>query len=140
MAHYKINREIEADKEAVDGLGDSKVIISVLKKFLSAPFPAFATSSAIADYETLEPRIKALIKQEKNILKFSPIKAVISIFFIIVLGTIIIMPVQAFEMHMPQQDTTMLCLNDDSCVKWCEQNKTVNPATTNVSHPYSLVK
>src|SRR5258708_3611952 len=90
LTQYKINREIEADKEAVQTLGESAPLISVLKKFLMLPSPAFATASAIADYETLGPRITALTKQEKNPLKIKVTHAFISFFSIAILTTMVI--------------------------------------------------
>lgn len=148
LTQYKINREIEADKEAVQSLGDPAPIISVLKKFLTLPYPSFVTASAIADYETLEPRIKALTKQKKNPLKIKTSHAAISFFSIAILGTILITPVHAIEMRMPQQNTTMLCLSGDTCATWCRKHNAVTPypnatqsySPVNSSHPYSSDK
>ena len=139
LAQYKINREIEADKEAIESLGDRKAIISVLKKFLALPSSTFATASAIADYETLEPRIKALVNQEKSPVKVKISHVFISFFSLAILATVIITPVHATEMHMPQQDTTMLCLQGDACAKWCKEHNSVTPYSSNVSKPYSPV-
>lgn len=68
LTQYKINREIEADWEAVQELGDTYPLVSVLKKFLSFPAFSLTTASSIANYETLEPRINALVKREKKLL------------------------------------------------------------------------
>lgn len=137
MGQYKINREIEADKEAVQKLGDSAPLILVLKKFLELPSPAVATSSAIADYETLGPRIRALVKREKNPLNIKVSHAFISFFSIAIFGTMIITPVYAIEMHMPQQDATMLCLQGDACAKWCKEYNTVVPYSNRSLQSYS---
>ena len=139
LAQYKINREIVADREAVQSLGDHKAVISVLRKFLALPSSTFATASAIADYETLEPRIKALVKQEKSPLKVKISHVFVSFFSLAILATMVITPVHATEMHMPQQDTTMLCLQGDACAKWCKEHNSVTPYSSNVSKPYSPV-
>lgn len=139
ITQYKINREIDADKEAVQNLGSSEPIISVLKKFLSLPSPAFVTASAIADCETLGPRIKALVKQEKSHSKIKISNALISFLSLTVLSVFVIAPVHAVEMHMPQQDATMLCLQGDACAAWCRAHNTVTPSSSNVTQPYSPV-
>ncbi len=139
LDQYKINREIEADKEAVQKLGDSAPLILVLKKFLELPSPTIATAPAIADYDTLGPRIRALVKQEKNPLNLKISHAFISFFFIAIFGTMIITPVRAIEMHIPQQDATMLCLQGDTCAEWCKQHNTVIPYSNHSSQLYSPV-
>src|SRR5258708_14270292 len=134
IMQYKINREIDADWEAVQKLGDSKPVISVLKKFLSFPSVSFASVSAIADYETLEPRINALIKKEKKFRQFKVKNALISFLTVLIFSAIVISPVNAIEMHMPKQDATMLCLQGDACAGWCKEHNTVIPYSVSPTH------
>ncbi len=111
----------------------------MLKKFLTLPSPAFATASAIADYETLGPRIKALVKKEKSRNKIKISNAIISFLSLTILGAFVIAPVHAVEMHMPQQDATMLCLQGDACAKWCKEHNSVTPYSSNATQSYSPV-
>ena len=132
LAHYKITREIEADNYAVSKLGNSLTVISVLRKFLSFPSPSFTNSTAIADYPTLEPRIIALMQRDRKIQQFKIVNVIISIVSFTLLAFLIITPVHAVTMQMPN-DTTMLCLQDDACAKWCKEHNTVIPYSKNSS-------
>ena len=134
LTQYKINREIEADKETIRVLGNSLPIISVLKKLLAFPSPTFANATAIADYVTLEPRIKALLKQNNNSRKVKVSNMIISFLSIVLLGAFVITPVHAVAMHMPKQDAMMLCLQDDACATWCKEHNTVVPYSGNYHH------
>lgn len=147
LVQYKVSREIEADQEAIKGLGESLPVISVLKKLLSVPTPAFATASAIADNETLEPRIKALIKQEEYAFrKFKVSNLIVSLSFLTLFSALIIAPTKVVAMQTANQDTTMICLQGDACATWCKENNTVVPRSSsastndNASHLYSPAK
>lgn len=130
LAHYKINREIEADNYAVRKLENSATVISVLRKFLSFPSPVIANATAIADYSTLEPRINALTRKNCSVRQFRKVNVIISILSFTLLAFLIITPVHAVAMQMPN-DTTMLCLQDDACAKWCKEHNTVIPYSKN---------
>ena len=140
LVEYKITREIEADQEAVQELRGTTPIISVLKKLLSSPTPGFVTLSAIADYDTLEPRIAALTRQ-KQTRKAKLTNILLSFVSIIFLSGVIIVPVKAVTImptnHM--QDTTMICLGGEACASWCKEHNTVVPYSNseNVSHVYT---
>ncbi len=142
LRNYRIEREIKADREAINGLGKSEPIVSVLKKLLNYSSPAVATVSAIADQDTLEPRIKSLIKKDFHFQKFKLKHMVVSLVSFFVLSFLVIGPVQATDFHMQNEHVMMLCPYEDSCTMWCEDNKTVKPknySEENESRFYSPV-
>jgi len=99
LTNFRIEREIKADAEVIRGLGDEKPLISVLKKLLKAPSYTAVTASAIANHDTLEPRIRALVKKEIYFQKFKTKHILMSLFSVLVMSIITIVPVQAFEIH-----------------------------------------
>ena len=121
LHNYRIEREIRADAEAIQELGSKEPVISVLRKLLSTPsFPIVAVS-AIADQDTLEPRIKAIVKNDFNFRRFSLKHIFVSIVSIIVMSIITLAPVHAMEIHGMGEDVVMICPHDDSCLKMCQQ-------------------
>lgn len=126
--NYRIEREIKADRHATHNLGTSKPLISVLKKLLLCdPIDKYAFAPALADHETLEMRIKALVNKDYHIMKFSVLNILISILSIVVLMILAIAPVQAIEMHDQKDDIMMVCLQRNFCSSWCKENRTVAP-------------
>ncbi|MBI3379950.1 M56 family metallopeptidase [Candidatus Gottesmanbacteria bacterium] len=141
LRNFRIEREIAADQEAIRKLGDSEVLISVLKKFLTAPSIAIATAPAIADFDTLELRIKALVKHDFYFRKFRMVNIILSIIAVVTLSTLILVPVHAVELHADNQDVMMVCLQGDACSAWCKDHNTVKPYSQiqNASYPYTPV-
>lgn len=135
LYNYRIEREIRADAEAIQGLGDKKPLIAVLKKLLRTPAYAAVTASSIADHDTLEPRIRALIKQDFHFRKFKAKHIVISIFSIFVMSLIALAPVQAVEIHHMGEDVTMICPNDIECINACKRQH----ATPRENHSEDLL-
>lgn len=137
LEHYKIEREIKADRKAVRELGTKKPIIAVLKKLLETPSATPAFISSIAETDTLELRIKSLLNKETDCPKIRRLDFLISAFS---LGFIVLAiaapPVHALEMHINNQDTTMVCLGGEECARWCRDHNTVNPPP-NMSHLYT---
>src|SRR5581483_2415787 len=99
LHNYRIEREIKADKEAIQGLGDEKPLIAVLKKLLGTPSVAMVSVAAIADQDTLEPRILMLVKKDAHFRKFKIKHIFISVFSAFIMGAIVLSPVQAVEVH-----------------------------------------
>ncbi|OGE17966.1 hypothetical protein A2769_02015 [Candidatus Daviesbacteria bacterium RIFCSPHIGHO2_01_FULL_37_27] len=128
LHNYRIEREIKADQEAILGLGDEKPLIAVLKKMLRTPSVAMVSVAAIADQDTLEPRILKLIKKETHFKKFKVKHVVVSVFSAFVMGAIVLSPVQAFEVHHQGQDVMMICPHGSLCMNACKQEyPTENP-------------
>lgn len=141
--NYKIQREISADKRAIEYMGRDTELISVLKKLLQTPTKEFAFVAAIADAETLAPRITALTKRIKPRWEFNILKFSVSLVSITLLATALISPVQAVQIQTGKMSTTMVCLHNSDCMNWCKTHNTVTPdASTEMnmqqaSYPYS---
>lgn len=122
LHNYRIEREIKADAEAIQGLADEKPIISVIKKLLNSPSVAISTVPAIADHDTLEPRIRAIVKKDLRFKQFRVKNILISVASILVMSIIILTPVQAVEIHHAGENVMMICPHDDAtCSNACKQ-------------------
>ncbi len=140
MLNFRIERELAADHEATQKLGNSASLISVLKKLLTIePVQHYAFAAALADHETLEIRIKTLMKKGTYFMKFRPLNLLASALSIAVFVVLIVAPVQAIEMRDKESDVMMICLQSDSCAIWCKENQTVIPNSKipNASYPSS---
>ncbi|PIR79867.1 MAG: hypothetical protein COU25_02980 [Candidatus Levybacteria bacterium CG10_big_fil_rev_8_21_14_0_10_35_13] len=120
---YKIDREIEADKFAVAKIGDKKPLITALKKLLSYPIIETVPVAAIADYETLEPRIYSLINKNYNRRRFRLKYLLFSLFSLATVVIMIVTPVYANEIHNENQDILMLCSNSNQCINSCSSSQ-----------------
>lgn len=121
LHNYRIEREIRADAEAIKGIGDKEPLISVLKKLLITPSVAMVTVSAIADHDTLEPRICALVKKDFHFRRFSLKNIIISLASVFVISIISLTPTQAFEVRNLGEDAMMICPSGAECLSSCKQ-------------------
>lgn len=137
LHNYRIEREIKADAEAIRGLGDEKHLISVLKKLLNTPSLALATTAAIADNDTLEPRIRALVKKDFRFKQFRAKHIFISLVSVFVMSAITLAPVQAVEIHHQGEDVMMICPNDNECLNACRQEYSVPRKNYSENVPYT---
>src|SRR3989344_2565960 len=140
LHNYRIEREIEADKEAVRGLGNSYPLISVLKKLLTTPSLATMTVSAIADEDTLESRIKALVKKDYRFKEFKAKHIIISLFSAFIMSVIMLAPVQAVEVHRQGQDIMMICPHGSLCISECKQEYSAKKVNHSEDLLYSPIK
>lgn len=121
LRNYRIEREIKADEEAIRGLGDEKPLLGVLKKILNTPSVTMVSVAAIADRDTLEPRILKLVNKHTYYKKFKVKHILVTAISALVMGVIVLSPVQAFEVHHQGQDVLMICPHGSACVNACEQ-------------------
>lgn len=140
LEHYKIEREIKADKQAVRELGTTMPVIGVLKKLLGIGSVSPGFVSSIADTNSLEIRIKSLLNRKTKYPKIKKIDFLISIFSLGFIIASIAAPVHAVEIHTNNQNIMMVCLQDNECSRWCEEHNSFTPYKDNVSHPYSSVR
>lgn len=127
---FILEREIRADRAAINGLGSSKPLSSALKKLLLySSSHDLAYVASIGRSKTLEARIKTLINKSTPHRKFRPLHVIISLLSITILSLMIFAPVNAMELHdqEEEEDVMMVCLAGGECNKWCEENKTVIP-------------
>lgn len=142
LRNYRIEREIKADQAAIRALGDNAAIVSALKKLISKQQFSFVSAPAIAEHDTLESRINAIVKKDFYFYKFKIHNILISLFSIIILAGVIVLPVHAVEIRDSKMDGYMFCLNgDNSCTMTCKEasSKKSLPITSvdNASHPYT---
>ena len=144
---YRIEREIEADKFAVSKTSNQHNLISALKKLLAFPTVEMMAVAAIADQDTLEPRIYSLINKPYLRRQFRLRHLAITLFSSLILAGIVVMPVHAKELHHEQHDVMMLC-TEGECMNSCTSEKNLDklyseiPATRsshaeNASHSYT---
>ena len=101
-----------ADKFAILELGNSNDLINVLKKLLKYESQInFARVPAIADIDTLEPRINKLVNNEHFIKKFKFKNIIISFLSITFLTALALIPVNTSEIHTKDSDSVVLCVD-----------------------------
>lgn len=126
LHNYKIEREIQADKAAIQGLGSQKPLVSVLKKFLNSPSAAMVSVTAIADHETLEPRIHALVKKDFRFRTFKIKHIFISLFSVLIMSVLTLAPVQAVEIRNMEERGIMVCPRNYACPDSCRQKYSID--------------
>ena len=126
LANFRIEREIKADKDAIQGLGNKEPVISVLKKLLSVSSMTLITASAIADRDTLEPRILALVKKDFHFRRFKMRRILVSVFSVLLMSVIILAPVQAVEVNQVVENVMMICPQGNECLIACKQEYSVD--------------
>lgn len=122
---YRIHREIEADKFAVNQVGDKGPLISALKKLLLHPSAKIVTVLAIAEQNTLEPRIYSLLNKQYPNKLFRFGNLIITIVSSLLVTAILVFPVHATEIHSDMHDVVMVC-TDGVCANSCASEKSLN--------------
>lgn len=113
VKHYRIERELMADEFAIIESGGNRNLISVLKKLLKyKPQFSYAGIPAIAEIDTLTPRINKLVNNYDFIKKFRFRNLIISFISVLVLVTLAIIPVSTAEIHSSGDDTVILCVDN----------------------------
>lgn len=127
LKNYRIEREISADQEAVESMGSPRPLITALRKLLSFDSQkTVAFAPAIADFDTLEPRIKALTEGDFSFKKVGIINSLVSFLFVILLIGALSVPVYAIN-SQHEKSVAMVCLAEAECSAWCKENNTVEP-------------
>lgn len=130
IQNFQIEREIKADTAAVCKLGESEPLCSALKKLLSYDSAArFAFVPAIGEAKTLEVRVNTLMSKSASYRKFRPLNIFISLLSIVLLSFLILIPVNAMDLHNHGQkdNVMMVCLQGGQCSNWCKENRSVTP-------------
>lgn len=122
---YKVEREIQADKFAVEKVGSSEPLIFALKKILAFPMTNTVAMAAIADQDTLEPRIYSLINKQYTKRQFRLKHLFITLLSTFIVGFVIISPVRATEIHHEEHDVIMFC-TDGKCMNSCTSESNLN--------------
>lgn len=143
IKRYLIEREIQADSYAVKKVGDSYPLVSALRKLLLLPAFETAAIAAIANHDTLEPRIYALLQKSYTSRQFSIKHLLVTLFSAFVFGVIMITPLYAQEIHHQEHDVIMLCSDGEECMQSCTSEENMSKLYSempNASHPYTPVQ
>lgn len=135
LKNYQIEQEIKADQETIRAIGSSAPIISILKKLLSTSTPTFAYVPQLASRDTLEPRIKALVKKDLTCKKFAITNMVVSLLSLVFLAAAVYSPVQAVDIHSKQYDSVLLCFSGTECINACKGHDAQVPVSTQRYYP-----
>ena len=130
LQQYRLTREINADRSAINILQDDRPLISVLKKMLNIPINNFSATASIVD-DTLESRIKILANKDPKVKYFSLAHLCISTLSVLALLLIIVTPVHAVTSPIHKQ-SIIFCINRSSCRMVCSV-----AAQPNASLPFS---
>ena len=112
--NYRHDLELKADQAALKSGRQTDSMVAVLKKLLSSGIEVPAFVAALGPVDSLEDRIKILTGVKPNIRKFGPLNIFISLVSIIFLLTIVIVPVQAVEIHDQDEDLITFCITRPS--------------------------
>lgn len=112
IKNYRIDRELMADQFAVLQSGGNNNLIAVLKKLLNDKSQySYSSIPAIAELDTLEPRINKLINNYDFVKRFKLKNLIISFISVFILVSLAILPVNAVELHSSADDVAILCVD-----------------------------
>lgn len=119
IKQYRVQREIAADMFAVKKIGGAQSLLSALRKLLAFPTVTTVALAAIADHDTLEPRICSLLNKRYTRRQFRLRYLFITVFSSFIVAMILILPVHAKELHHKEHDVVMVCTEGDECMHSC---------------------
>lgn len=128
---YRIEREVQADKFAIERMGVQYPLVSALKKLISFPTVKNAPVLSIADQDTLEPRIFALLDRPYIKRKLRIKNTIVTVCSLTVVGVSIVAPVQAREIHHEEHDVVMVCTNGE-CMNSCTSDQNMNKLNSEI--------
>lgn len=111
---FRVEREIEADWVAAAGPGFKKPLVNALRKILMEQLPQVAFAPAIANFDGLETRVKALIFTNYSQSFFKTKNAIFSLVTLLFLLGVFFAPVEAIEFHDNGQDVMLVCVSNSS--------------------------
>lgn len=118
IKRYQVEREIQADKFAINKVGSAEALLSTLKKLLISPSVEIVPIAAIADQDTIEPRIYSLLNKPFKAPRLKLKNIFITVLSAFMLGVLIVSPVQATELHHDHYDI-MVLTSEKSAINAC---------------------
>lgn len=116
---YRIEREVKADAFAVKSMDNSaSSLITALRKLLEYPSAESKVYAAIADEDTLEPRIHALVNKEYKRKPFKISNVLITVFSFLLVSAVVALPIYATELHHDHYDV-MLLASEKGSINTC---------------------
>ena len=119
--NYRIEREIKADQSAIESLNGDAEIISVLRKLLLVETNPVSYVAAIADFDTIEPRIKALTLKDYSFRTYKFINIIVSFLSLTFIVGVTLSPIEAVEIHS-DKNKLLFCGDQNQCSRVCEEN------------------
>lgn len=104
---YRVKREIEADNFAIEKVGGSESLISALRKLLAFSTVGSANYAAIADHDTLEPRIYSLVNKPYRKRQFRLKNLFVTLLSSFAILAVMVLPVNAMEIHHEEHDVIL---------------------------------
>ncbi|MFH1840674.1 MAG: M56 family metallopeptidase [Candidatus Shapirobacteria bacterium] len=137
LNHLSLDREINADHQAMVKLGSNRPLVSTLKKLLAYEvIPAYRTFPSFLDSEkNLEMRIKALLHQSFASSSFSRKNATLSLIVLVILLSLLFLPLNTVNINAAGTKEVVACLNDESCIQACRQEEHEDGALFDQLHP-----
>ncbi|KKS46998.1 hypothetical protein A3J20_04290 [Candidatus Gottesmanbacteria bacterium RIFCSPLOWO2_02_FULL_42_29] len=106
---YRYDREITADRQAARETREKQALSSVLTKLLRYSYAPLPGVAAISDADTLEARIKSLLKLELPAKKLPVINIFISFVSLIIFFGLTFSPAKALEYHLDNHHEKIKC-------------------------------
>lgn len=123
--HFHLEKELAADTAAVRFMGNSKSLLSALKKLLEQPTPKPLFAFSYINFpQTLELRINQLLTRQNPPVTFSGFRLILSLTSLLLLTGVFLTPIQAVELHTKDQDAILLCTGQSKCTPPCIQSDT----------------
>lgn len=104
---------------------EETILISALTKLIKYSFSPAFRFSAIGRSDTLEQRIKALTGKTVKTRQISSQKILVTFLSLAFFISIILLPVKAVAVGDMDNKVMMVCIENDSCLTWCQVNHAV---------------
>ncbi len=135
---FKTDRELLADRAAIQKSEDKDILTSILKKLLQyEPNSSASFVPAIADPDTLETRIKVLCSIPVRQYNIAKKNVVFSLIFAIFLLVLMSTPVNAIELHKNGLDAMIVCNENVSCESICNDPNLLKPQSNSSQRIFS---
>jgi Zn-dependent protease with chaperone function len=143
---YRTDREVAADKAAMQSLIDKQSLRNVLRKLIQyepVAHPVFLP--AIMGVDTLEARIRSMDIIDTTYKKIGLRSMGVSLLSLFVLLGLMVTPVNAIELHEDGRDVVMLCSGSAACESVCrkqtlQQLQSFQPQYTPTTSNFSSVE
>lgn len=128
---YRTKQELNADQEAIRAMSNARSLVSVLRKFLLyKPSLSVAFVPALAEWDTLNARIKSIVHKKAYGIKISLSHLIVSLLSVLVTYGLMLVPVNAVELHDKTRDIMMVCTPGRECSNWCKETVPVVQSMT----------
>lgn len=123
IKHYRVEREIEADKEAIIKTGSNVFLISALKKLLLNPPLSSGLAPSIIGHDTLESRIDALTNNHiLGASEYKKLNVLVSLSFVGVIFYTMFGPLHLMHAHSGDNHHILVAhIGGNTCSEWSKK-------------------